>query len=489
MEKIDMHESVLMDDTHKFLPNGSDQNLEQDEKKNKIQFNGLTKEQVMSTANDPFWVRMRWALLILFWVVWFSMLIAAGVIVYVTPKCPPIPKQPWWEKEIAYQVDVTNFKDSNGDGVGDLKGLLEKIEYLRDEVGVRTLCLSSSIFDSKSESYRDISPNILGDATFNEFRKSLKTNDMHLIIDLPYKATKNELSPVDFWLNNADGVRITNIEKPLDDSKFFARWTDLAASVSAKTFETKFIGFHPVELSQLDSSKSSGFFHSFTTAKSPDTLKKISSIYNDNSKLWPLLLTNYQNQSFEGTDTSEKNVKITHGFALLLKGTPFILYGDEINLKSSDNKRIMKWDSSFNCGFSRNNTELIQECSKNIEEELSHGAENTLIRMYKSLSELRKQNSFLFGQVKLGNVESEQIIYFSREATGFPGYIVAANVGDVQKSVNLKTTLDVPDKAEVVYFDSFENKKNNDFEIKKTVLTKGILLKPGEFIVLSYSRS
>ena len=93
MEKIDMHESVLMDDTHKFLPNGSDQNFEQDEKKNKIQFNGLTKEQVMSTAKDPFWVRMRWALLILFWVVWFSMLIAAGVIVYVTPKCPPIPKQ------------------------------------------------------------------------------------------------------------------------------------------------------------------------------------------------------------------------------------------------------------------------------------------------------------------------------------------------------------------------------------------------------------
>ena len=73
---------------------------------------------------------------------------------------------------------------------------MEKIEYFRDEVGVRTLCLSSSIFDSKSESYRDISPNILGDATFNEFRKSLKTNDMHLIIDLPYKATKNEVKKI-----------------------------------------------------------------------------------------------------------------------------------------------------------------------------------------------------------------------------------------------------------------------------------------------------
>jgi glycosidase len=178
-----------------------------------------------------------------------------------------------------------------------------------------------------------------------------------------------------------------------------------------------------------------------------------------------------------------------HGFSLLLKGTPFILYGDEINLKSNSENRKMKWDSTLNCGFSSNKTEIAQDCTKNVEEELSHGAQNTLIRMYKSLSELRKENSFLFGQVLLGNVENEQIVSFRREATGFTGYIVAANVGDVQRSVNFKATLEVPDKAEVVYFDSFENKNNNDFEIKKTVLTKGILLKPGEFIVLSFSRS
>jgi hypothetical protein len=71
------------------------------------------------------------------------------------------------------------------------KGLIDNVEYLRDEVGVKTLCLSSSIFNS--DSYRDISPKILGGVTFNEFRKSLKTNDMHLILDIPYIATKNEV--------------------------------------------------------------------------------------------------------------------------------------------------------------------------------------------------------------------------------------------------------------------------------------------------------
>lgn len=195
--------------------------------------------------------------------------------------------------------------------------------------------------------------------------------------------------------------------------------------------------------------------------------------------------------SVVGNATNDNNLKIMHGFSLLLKGTPFILYGDEINLKSLGQDRKMKWDSTPSCGFSGNAdlAKNITDCDKSVEEELAHGAGNTLIRMSKSLSELRQENSFLFGEVKLPDVENEQIISFVREATGFTGYIVAANVGSVQRSVNLKTSLSVPDKAEVVYFDWFEKKNNNDFELKKTVSTKAILLQPGEFIVLSFSRS
>ena len=37
----------------------------------------------------------------------------------------------WWKKSVVYQVYPKSFKDSNGDGIGDLNGLKEKLPYLR----------------------------------------------------------------------------------------------------------------------------------------------------------------------------------------------------------------------------------------------------------------------------------------------------------------------------------------------------------------------
>lgn len=44
----------------------------------------------------------------------------------------------WWQKEIIYQIYPKSFKDSNQDGIGDLKGIIEKLPYLK-KLGVTTL--------------------------------------------------------------------------------------------------------------------------------------------------------------------------------------------------------------------------------------------------------------------------------------------------------------------------------------------------------------
>ena len=36
----------------------------------------------------------------------------------------------WWKYSVVYQVYPQSFKDSNGDGIGDLKGVIEKLPYL-----------------------------------------------------------------------------------------------------------------------------------------------------------------------------------------------------------------------------------------------------------------------------------------------------------------------------------------------------------------------
>lgn len=53
----------------------------------------MGKEELMKYAKDPFWVRLRWTLFVLFWLLWTAMLVGAIVIVIAAPKCAaPVPK-------------------------------------------------------------------------------------------------------------------------------------------------------------------------------------------------------------------------------------------------------------------------------------------------------------------------------------------------------------------------------------------------------------
>merc|ERR1712121_474141 len=102
------------------------------------EFQGLTKEELMKYANDPFWVKLRWFLFVLFWIIWVAMLVASVVIIIYSPKCPsPEPKQ-WWQKSPLYKMDISTFKDSNNDNNGDLTGIKSKLDYLV-QTGVGTV--------------------------------------------------------------------------------------------------------------------------------------------------------------------------------------------------------------------------------------------------------------------------------------------------------------------------------------------------------------
>jgi glycosidase len=48
---------------------------------------------------------------------------------------------PWWKRTTTYQIYPRSFADANGDGIGDLRGILGKLDYLH-ALGVETLWLS-----------------------------------------------------------------------------------------------------------------------------------------------------------------------------------------------------------------------------------------------------------------------------------------------------------------------------------------------------------
>lgn len=90
----------------------------------KSAFAGMGKEELMKYANDPFWIRMRWFLFILFWLLWFAMLAGAIAIIVLAPKCdPPAPKE-WWGESPLYKADVGSFSKDPTVIKGDLKGRL-----------------------------------------------------------------------------------------------------------------------------------------------------------------------------------------------------------------------------------------------------------------------------------------------------------------------------------------------------------------------------
>lgn len=50
-------------------------------------------------------------------------------------------KRKWWHNKVAYQIYPKSFMDTNGDGIGDLRGVISKLDYLK-ELGVDIIWLS-----------------------------------------------------------------------------------------------------------------------------------------------------------------------------------------------------------------------------------------------------------------------------------------------------------------------------------------------------------
>ena len=55
----------------------------------------------------------------------------------------------WWHKATIYQIYPKSFKDSNGNGVGDLKGIISKLDYLQKRVVSASFWMSKIKASSK----------------------------------------------------------------------------------------------------------------------------------------------------------------------------------------------------------------------------------------------------------------------------------------------------------------------------------------------------
>ena len=95
----------------------------------------------------------------------------------------------WWRQAVIYQIYPRSFKDSNGDGIGDLKGITSKIDYL-SSLNVDAVWLSpfypSALADGgyDVDDYRDVDPKLGSLADFDEMLSKLHEVGIRVFVDI-----------------------------------------------------------------------------------------------------------------------------------------------------------------------------------------------------------------------------------------------------------------------------------------------------------------
>lgn len=108
-------------------------------------------------------------------------------------------KKIWWKEAVAYQIYPRSFMDSNNDGIGDLQGIIQKLDYLKD-LGIDVIWVSPFYKSPNVDNgydisdYQDIMDEFGTMDDFDELLEQVHNRGMKLIIDLVINHTSDENS-------------------------------------------------------------------------------------------------------------------------------------------------------------------------------------------------------------------------------------------------------------------------------------------------------
>jgi alpha-glucosidase len=103
----------------------------------------------------------------------------------------------WWKEAVAYQIYPRSFKDSNGDGIGDLQGIIEKLDYI-EQLGIDVIWICPMYKSPNDDNgydisdYQDIMDEFGTMEEFDQLLNEVHLRGMKLIIDLVINHTSDE---------------------------------------------------------------------------------------------------------------------------------------------------------------------------------------------------------------------------------------------------------------------------------------------------------
>lgn len=106
-------------------------------------------------------------------------------------------KKKWWKESVVYQIYPRSFMDSNGDGIGDIRGIIQRLDYLK-ELGIDIIWLSP-VYESPNDdngydisNYQAIMSEFGTMADWDEMLTEIHKRSMKLVMDLVVNHTSDE---------------------------------------------------------------------------------------------------------------------------------------------------------------------------------------------------------------------------------------------------------------------------------------------------------
>ena len=106
-------------------------------------------------------------------------------------------KRKWWKEGVVYQIYPRSFKDASGNGIGDIYGIIQKLDYIKS-LGVNMIWICP-IYSSPNDDngydisdYRKISEEFGGNKAFDILLEEMHKRDLKLIMDLVANHSSDE---------------------------------------------------------------------------------------------------------------------------------------------------------------------------------------------------------------------------------------------------------------------------------------------------------
>lgn len=374
-------------------------------------FSGLTKEELMKYANDPFWVRLRWFLFLVFWAGWLAMLVMAIVIIIQTPRCAPKENLEWVQESAMLKYDINhpiNVDDNPEETPEDLLKMAE-------DLGVKTVYLEKLISDYNFENINAIYDSAEALAVL----KAAKHAHLHIVTDF----VSSPVDPSNPWRQNPNMSEFFNPPNSgnLDFSNqglldklielFSTTWSSRGVFGYLSNYgeETLLNATDIISegLKDVDGAVVSGMIdvnhkiNDFT----PEGYQEFLENHIDNTREnWSYFLFN---PKLAETTLEPSTAKLVTMTLFLVPGTP-VLQGIEKDYFVAEKQFI------------------------------------------KSLSEFREKESVQIGNMTFVNTTSEDVMAFARVKKGTPGCAVAVNFHSMNSTeVDFSDIKGVPEKGDV----------------------------------------